>query len=177
MVTRKKHEAPPGEQFGDGIISRNRRAGFDYELGQKFEAGLALLGSEVKVLRQSTCDISEAFVRIERGEAWLHGANIPELSGTHYGHLGKRPRKLLLNRDEITELCRATERDGMTIVATMLYFRRGRAKVEIALARGRKKVDKRHALKQRDADREARAAMADANAKAKSGRSAPRTRT
>ncbi len=170
MATTKKREAPPGEQFGDGVVARNRRAGFDYELGQKFEAGLVLVGSEVKMLRQGKCDLSEAYVKVERGQAWLHGANIPELSGTHYGHLGKRPRKLLLNGTEIEAICRATDREGMTVVTTMLYFRRGRAKVEIALARGRKRVDKRHAIKEREADREARIAVANARDGAKRGR-------
>jgi SsrA-binding protein len=145
------------EQYGDKVIAKNRRAGFDYELGDKFEAGIALQGSEVKMLRFGKADVSEAFVRVERGEAILYGANIPELPGTPYGHQAKRPRKLLLHRAEIESLARATEREGMTVVATQIYFRGGRAKVEIALARGKKKFDKRETMKRREADREARA--------------------
>src|SRR5207247_1426022 len=118
-----------------------------------------LQGSEVKMLRFGKADLSEAFVRVERGEAILHGANIPELPGAAYGHQAKRARKLLLHRQEIEALERATEREGMTVVATMIYFRGGRAKIEIALARGKKKFDKRETLKRKQADREARAAV------------------
>ncbi|MEM1030710.1 MAG: SsrA-binding protein SmpB [Myxococcota bacterium] len=160
MAKRKKEAPPPVEAFGDGIVAVNRRAKFDYELGDKFEAGLVLVGSEVKMLRETTADLTEAYVAIARGpEAWVHGLNIPERTGAAWGHRGKRTRKLLLHRHEIEHIKRAVERDGMTAVATRLYFRGGRAKLEFALARGKAKVDKRQSIKARDAEREARAAI------------------
>jgi len=155
----KKEQPPPVERFGDRLVARNKRAAYDYELGTRFEAGLVLVGSEVKMLREHTADITDAYCRIECGEAWLFGLNIPELQGSPWTHPAKRGRKLLLHRPEIAELARATDRDGMTAVAVRLYFRGGHAKVEIALARGKRKVDKRQTIKERDADREARAAM------------------
>lgn len=160
MAKRKKKEAPPPvEAYGDKIVARNKRAGFDYELGERYEAGVVLAGSEVKMLRQATADLTEAFVRIERGEAWIYGVNVPERAGAPWGHVAKRPRKLLLHKHQIEQIKRATERDGMTCVATRLYFRGGRAKIEIALARGKARIDKRETIKQREADREARAAI------------------
>lgn len=160
MAKHQKKDTPPVERFGDGIIARNRRASFDYELGDVYEAGLQLAGSEVKVLRSGKADLSEAYVTVERDEAYLHAANIPEQSGASFGHEAKRKRKLLLHKEEIEAIARATEREGMTVVATMIYFRGGRAKVEIALARGKKHFDKRESLKRKEADREARAAVA-----------------
>ena len=160
MAKRKKKEQPPPvEQFGDKMVARNKRASYDYELGERYEAGMVLVGSEVKMLRHSSADLTDCFVAIERGEAWLHGLNIPELSGTHYGHPAKRKRKLLLHRLEIEQIKRCIEREGMTAVATRLYFRGGRAKIEIALARGKRRTDKRESIKRRDADREAQAAI------------------
>lgn len=159
MAKRKKQAAPPVEKFGDRLIARNRRASFDYELTDKFEAGLVLVGTEVKMLREATADLSDAYVHIHAGEAWMEGLNIPERAGGHGTHLSKRRRKLLLHRHQIDQIARATEREGMTCVATQIYFRGGRAKVEIALARGKARVDKRETIKRREADREARAAM------------------
>jgi len=100
-------------------IARNRRATYDYELSDKFEAGLVLLGTEVKTLRDGQADLSGSFVAFQRGEAWLKGVNIPEMQGTPYSHDGKRARKLLLNRREIEKMQRAVDRDGMTVVATL----------------------------------------------------------
>lgn len=160
MAKRKKKEAPPPvEAFGDKMIARNKRASFDFELGDRFEAGLVLQGSEVKMLRHGSADLSDAWCAIEKGEIWVKGLNIPEMQGTHYGHEAKRPRKLLLHRHQIAQIQRALERQGMTAVATRLYFRGGRAKLEIALAKGKARVDKRRALKEREADREAEAAI------------------
>jgi SsrA-binding protein len=147
------------EAFGDKLIARNKRASFEYELGDRFEAGLVLLGSEVKMLRYGTADLTEAWVAVSRGEAWLNGLNVPEMQGTPWGHEAKRRRKLLLHRHQIEQIQRAVERDGMTAVATRLYFRGGRAKVEVALAKGKRKIDKRQTLKEREADREAQAAI------------------
>jgi SsrA-binding protein len=157
---KKKEEAPPVERFGDKLVARNKRASFEYELGERIEAGLVLTGTEVKMLREATADLTDAFVRIDRGEAFVYGMNIPEMPGAAYGHQAKRTRKLLLHKQEIEEIQRGVEREGMTAVATRLYFRGGRAKLEIAMARGKRKFDKRHTLKAREADREAQAAMA-----------------
>jgi len=158
---KKKDQPPPIESFGDGMISRHKRASYDFELGERFEAGMVLRGSEVKMLRRGSADLSDAWCAIEKGEVILRGLNIPEMQGTPWGHQAKRPRKLLLHRHEIEQLKRAVERQGMTVVATRLYFRGGLAKVEIALAKGRRRVDKRHAVKEREAAREAEAAIAE----------------
>jgi SsrA-binding protein len=146
---------------GDKVVARNRRASFDYELGEKYEAGLVLVGTEVKMLRLATADLTDTWCSVQRGEAFLNGMKIPILEGAAFGHgQDKRARKLLLHAKEIEELERAIQRDGMTAVATQLYFKGGRAKVEIALARGKKRADKREAIKERDATKEARAAIA-----------------
>ncbi len=157
---KKKDDLPPVERDGDGVVSRNKRAAFDFELGDRFEAGLVLVGSEVKVLRYGQGDLSDAWCAVEQGEAYIHGLNIPELSNAAFGHRAKRKRKLLLHTAEIAQLQRAIERQGMTAVALMLYFRGGRAKIRIALAKGKRQVDKRQAVKEREADREAQAAIA-----------------
>jgi SsrA-binding protein len=146
---------------GDKVVARNRRASFDYELGDRYEAGLVLVGTEVKMLRMGTADLTDTWCSVERGEAFLNGMKIPMLEGAAFGHASeKRARKLLLHGREIEELERAIQRDGMTAVATQLYFKDGRAKVEIALARGKKRADKRETIKERDAERETRAAIA-----------------
>lgn len=146
---------------GDKVIARNRRASFDYELGDKYEAGLVLVGTEVKMLRMSTADLTDTWCSVDRGQAYLNGLKIPLLEGAAFGHATeKRARKLLLHAKEIETIQRAIQREGMTAVATLLYFKKGRAKVEIALARGKKMADKRETIKQKDAEREARQAMA-----------------
>lgn len=160
MARRKKKEsAPPVERYGDKLLARNKRAAFDYELGDRFEAGMVLTGSEVKMLRAGHVDLTDCFCKVRRGEAFVLGLNIAEMQGTPWGHEPKRPRKLLLHRHEIEQLERAVERQGMTAVAVRLYFRGGRAKLEIALAKGKRKIDKRHTVKAREAAREARAAI------------------
>lgn len=148
------------ENPGEKLIVKNRRASFDYELGERFEAGISLVGTEVKMLRHGTADLTDAWCSIERGEAILKGVNIPVMPGAAFGHEAKRPRRLLLHAREIEAIQRAIEREGMTITATRLYFKDGRVKVELALAKGKKKADKREAMKEREADREARAAIA-----------------
>jgi SsrA-binding protein len=148
------------EKPGEKLIVRNKRAGFDYELGERFEAGLALIGSEVKMLRAGSADLTDSWCAIERGEAFLKGVNIPVLPGSSFGHEPKRARRLLLHKAEIEELERGISRAGMTVAALRLYFKEGRVKVELALAKGKKKGDKREALKEREATREAEAAMA-----------------
>lgn len=148
------------EKPGEKLIVRNRRAGFDYELGERYEAGLVLLGSEVKMLRHGSADLTDAWCSVRRGEAFLEGVNIPIMSGAAFGHEAKRARKLLLHAREIEDIERAVSRDGMTVAAVRLYFKDGKVKVELALAKGKKTLDKREAMKEKDAEREARAAMA-----------------
>ena len=138
------------------IISDNRKARFNYEIGEVFEAGIALTGSEVKSLRAGKANIGESYADSRRGELWLINANIPEYQQAgRFNHAPKRPRKLLLHRRQIHKLAGAVEREGMTLVPLKLYFNeKGRAKVEIALARGKKLHDKRETEKKRDWDRE-----------------------
>ena len=139
------------------IIPDNRRARYNYEIGEKFEAGLALTGTEVKSLRTGKATIAESYAGVDRGgEMWLYNANIPEyLAGNRFNHEPKRPRKLLLKAREISKLAQGVEREGMTVVPLRLYFNgRGRAKIEIALAKGKQMHDKRETEKKRDWARE-----------------------
>ena len=139
------------------IAADNRRARYNYEIGEVFEAGIMLTGTEVKSLRTGKATIAESYVSVDRqGEVWLVNANIPEyLQGNRFNHEPKRLRKLLLKEREIVKLSQAIEREGMTIVPLKLYFNdKGRAKIEIAIARGKKLLDKRETEKQRDWSRE-----------------------
>ena len=147
------------EKPGEKLIVRNKRASFDYELGERFEAGIALIGSEVKMLREGAADLSDSWCAIEGGEAFLKGVNIPVMPGAAFGHEAKRPRKLLLHAREIQRIAQDIARAGMTVVATRLYFKDGRVKAEIALARGKKTLDKRASVREREAERETRAAI------------------
>jgi SsrA-binding protein len=138
------------------IVADNRRARFNYEIGETLEAGIALTGTEVKSLRQARATISEAYADARDGELWLVNANIPEyLQGGRFNHAPKRPRKLLLHKRQIAKLASAVEREGMTIVPLKLYFNeKGRAKLELAVARGKKLHDKRETEKKRSWQRE-----------------------
>jgi SsrA-binding protein len=139
------------------IVAENRRARFEYSIDQVFEAGIALTGTEVKSLRFGQGTIAESYAEVKDGsEVWLINANIPEFShGNRYNHEAKRPRKLLLHEREINKLHGAVGREGMTLVPLSVYFNaQGRAKVELALAKGRKDHDKREAIKERDWKRE-----------------------
>ena len=138
------------------IIAENRKARFNYEIGEVVEAGIALTGTEVKSLRQGKATIAESYADARSGEIWLVNANIPEyLQASRFNHAPKRPRKLLLHRHEIARLIGAVERQGMTLVPLKLYFDvKGRAKVELALARGKKLHDKRETEKRRSWERE-----------------------
>jgi SsrA-binding protein len=138
------------------LVADNRRARFNYEIGETFEAGIVLTGSEVKSLRAGKATIGESYADSRGGEMWLINSNIPEYQQAgRFNHLPKRPRKLLLHQRQINKLAGAVEREGMTVVPLKLYFNeRGRAKVEIALARGKKLHDKRETLKKRSWDRE-----------------------
>ena len=144
----------PREQ-GIKVIARNRRARHDYHIEDTYEAGLVLTGTEVKSLRAGRASLSEAYGQITDGELWLHGLHIPEYAqGTWTNHEPRRARKLLLHRKEIDRLAREVAERGFTIIPLSLYFSGGRAKVELALARGKRTYDKRHDLAQRDAARE-----------------------
>jgi len=137
-------------------VAHNRKARFNYEIGETFEAGIALTGTEVKSLRQGKATIAESYADTRGGEIWLVNANIPEyLQGGRFNHAPKRPRKLLLHRRQIHKLIGAVEREGMTLIPLKLYFNeKGRAKLELALARGKKLHDKRETEKKRSWERE-----------------------
>ena len=145
------------EQSNLKVVADNRRARFNYEIGDSFEAGLVLTGTEVKSLRVGKATIAESYAGVDRsGQAWLYNANIPEyLQANRFNHEPKRPRKLLLKVKEIAKLSQAVEREGMTLVPLRLYFNdRGRAKLQLAVARGNKLHDKRETEKKRDWSRE-----------------------
>jgi SsrA-binding protein len=144
-----------GTLRGDRVVGRNKRASFDYELSDTFEAGLVLIGSEVRSLRMNGCNLTDAWVDIADNEAWVKGMSIPTLKHAAFGHEEKRKRKLLMHREQIERLRGASERERMTLVVTKCYFKNNRAKIEVALARGKKKHDKRQALRDREATREA----------------------
>jgi SsrA-binding protein len=138
------------------VAADNRKARFNFAIGEVFEAGIALTGTEVKSLRSGKATIAESYAGASEGELWLFNANIPEyLQANRFNHAPKRPRKLLLHKRQINKLVGAVEREGMTLVPLKIYFNeKGRAKVEIALARGKKLHDKRQTEKQRSWDRE-----------------------
>ena len=152
--------APEKSKSSDRLIATNRRAGFNYELTDSYEAGVALIGSEARSLRERAADLTDAWVDIDGGfQAWVKGMRIPPMAHAAFGHEERRTRRLLLHAEQIARLKAAVERDGMTIVVTKCYFKQGRVKLEIRLAKGRKTHDKRHAIKDREAEREARQAM------------------
>jgi SsrA-binding protein len=145
---------------GRKLIAQNKKARHDYHIEDTYEAGLVLQGTEVKSLRQGRASLVDGFVDIDGREAWLHGVHIPEYSqGTWTNHSARRKRKLLLNRDEIDKIERRVNEKGLTVVPLSLYFKDGRAKVEIALAKGKKSWDKRHAIAERTARRETEQAV------------------
>jgi SsrA-binding protein len=146
--------AKPERRFK--VVADNRKARFNYELGEVVEAGIVLTGSEVKSLRAGRATIGESYADARGGEIWLINANIPEyLQAARFNHLPKRSRKLLLHQRQINRLAGAVEREGMTIVPLKLYFNeKGRAKIEIALGKGKKMHDKRETLKKRSWERE-----------------------
>ena len=138
------------------VVADNRKARFNYFIDETFEAGVSLTGTEVKSLRQGKATIAEAYADARDGEIWLINSNIPEyLQANRFNHAPKRPRKLLLHKRQIEKLVGAVEREGMTLIPLKLYFNeRGRAKIELALARGKKLYDKRDTEKKRSWDRE-----------------------
>jgi SsrA-binding protein len=145
------------------IVAENRRARFDYFIERTFEAGIALTGTEVKSLRFGEGSIAESYAEVKDEEVWLVNANIPEFShGNRFNHEPKRPRKLLLNMREINKMHGAVAREGMTLVPLSVYFNgQGRAKVELALAKGKKAHDKRDTIKDRDWKREQQRLLRD----------------
>jgi SsrA-binding protein len=153
----KKKKKKSGLISTNETVSENRRARFDYALEDKFEAGIALVGTEVKSLRHGQCSLNEAHVGPKKGELWLFNANIPEYqqASALLQHAPKRPRKLLLKQREVEKLMGAVTREGYTIVPLRVFFNgRGLAKVEIALAKGKQEHDKRETVKKRDWGRE-----------------------
>ncbi len=137
------------------LICQNKKARHEYELGDRYEAGLVLTGTEVKSLRLGRANLTEAYVRLQNGEAFLVGAHISPYPMTHFGnHDPLRRRKLLLHRQELKRLYGRVNERGYSLIPLSLYFKDGRAKAELALARGKKSHDKRHSLKEADAKRE-----------------------
>jgi SsrA-binding protein len=148
------------KEKGRNVVASNKKARHDYHIEDTYEAGLVLTGTEVKSLRQGRASLVDGFVDIEQHEAWLHGVHIPAYTqGTWTNHAARRKRKLLLNRAEIDKIERRVAEKGLTVVPLQLYFKDGRAKVEIALAKGKKSWDKRHSLAERQADREKQQAL------------------
>ncbi len=144
------------QERGRKLIAQNKKARYDYYIEDTFEAGLVLTGTEVKSLRAGRASLVDGFAELADGEVWLQGAHIPEyLQGTWNNHAPRRKRKLLLHRHEIAKMERRVNERGLTIVPLSLYFKDGRAKVELALAKGKKHYDKRQSIAKRDAQREA----------------------
>jgi SsrA-binding protein len=146
---------------GQKVVATNRKARHDYHIEDVYEAGLVLSGTEVKSLRAGRASLVDGYATIDRGEAYLENVHIPEfLAGSWTNHATRRRRKLLLNRQEIEKLTVKIKESGFTLVPLSLYFKDGRAKVEIALAKGKKDYDKRHTLKEQQDKREAARAVA-----------------
>lgn len=137
------------------VVATNRKARFEYFLLEHFEAGLALQGSEIKSIRAGQVSLAEAYVRVDNRQAWLMEAHIaPYVQANRYNHEPRRPRRLLLHKKELRELWDAVRQKGVTIVPTRVYLKEGRAKLEIAIAKGKKLHDKRQVIAQREAERE-----------------------
>jgi SsrA-binding protein len=144
------------------VVTRNRRAFHEYEILDRIECGIALVGTEVKSLRDGHANLEDAYAKLEDGEVWLVGSEIPEYAmGNRQNHKPKRSRKLLLHRREIEKFAGKASQRGFTLVPLRLYFKQGRAKVEIAVAKGKQAHDKRQSLKKADAAREMRRAIVD----------------
>jgi len=148
------------KERGEKVVATNRRARHEYSIEKTYEAGLVLTGTEVKSLRMGRANLSDGYAYIDGNEAWLDAVHIPEYSQGHWtNHATKRTRKLLLHKEEIVKLSHAVSAGGYTLVPLKLYFSDGRAKVEIAVAKGKREYDKRHALRERQDKREAARAM------------------
>jgi SsrA-binding protein len=137
------------------VVANNRKAGFEYFLFERFEAGLSLKGSEIKSVRSGQISLAESYIRVDEDQAWLIEAHIaPYIQANRFNHDPKRPRRLLLHKKEIREMWEAVRQKGVTIVPTRVYLKNGRAKLEVAIAKGKKLHDKREAIARRDAERE-----------------------
>ena len=148
------------KEKGQKLIAQNRKARYDFQIDDTFEAGMVLVGTEVKSLRAGRATLVDGFAEVDGGEVFLHGVHIPEYTeGTWTNHEPRRVRKLLLNRHEIDKLESKVHEKGFTLIPISLYFKDGRAKVEIALAKGKKTWDKRHSLAERQANRETEQAV------------------
>jgi SsrA-binding protein len=144
----------PREQ-GRKLVAQNKRARYDYHIEDSWEAGMVLTGTEVKALRAGRATLTDGYARVQDGEVWLEGVHIPQyVQGTWTNHAPRRPRKLLLHRREIGRIEAKTQEPGLTLVPLALYFKDGKAKIEIALARGKRAYDKRQAIARREAKRE-----------------------
>ncbi|MCN9239209.1 SsrA-binding protein SmpB [Streptomyces sp. RY43-2] len=154
------------KEKGRKLIAQNKKARHDYHILDTYEAGLVLMGTEVKSLRQGRASLVDGFVQLDGHEAWLHNVHVPEYSqGTWTNHSARRKRKLLLHREEIDKLEAKSQETGHTIVPLALYFKDGRAKIEIALAKGKKEYDKRQTLREKQDRREADRAISAARRK------------
>ena len=153
-------KAKTAREEAQKIIADNRKASHDYHLIETFEAGVALLGTEVKGIREGQANLRDSFARVDRGEVWLFNVHINPYSHRGYvDHDPKRKRRLLLHKHEIRKLIGKTVEKGLTLVPTKMYFKNGKVKVAIALAKGKDVRDKRETLRRREADRETRAAV------------------
>ncbi|MFD8383380.1 SsrA-binding protein SmpB [Streptomyces sp. NPDC059679] len=151
------------KETGRKLIAQNKKARHDYHILDTYEAGLVLTGTEVKSLRQGRASLVDGFAQLDGGEAWLHNVHIPEYSqGTWTNHSARRKRKMLLHRAEIDKLVVKTQETGHTLVPLALYFKDGRAKVEVALAKGKKEYDKRQTLREKQDRRESERAISAA---------------
>jgi SsrA-binding protein len=148
---------------GIKVVARNRSASHNYALGERFEAGVVLNGAEIKSIRASNINITDGFVQEANGELWLYGVHVtPYKQASKWDNLDPmRPRKLLLHKKEIARLITQTRERGYTIVPTMVYLKNGRAKIEIAIARGKKQYDKRDSISKRESDRQIQRALKD----------------
>jgi SsrA-binding protein len=157
MAKGKKRKVAPGD------VASNRAASHRFEFLDKLEAGMVLQGTEVKALRESGAQLKDGFAIIREGEVWLHNVHIPPYGpASRDNHEPERTRKLLLNRREIDRIAGRTTEKGLTLVPTRIYFKDGRAKVEIALGKGKDRFDKRESIKKRDQDRDTQRALRDA---------------
>lgn len=156
MPATLQNMSPADRNSARKLVAQNRRARHDYEIIDSVECGIVLVGSEVKSLREGTAQLKEAFARAEDGEIWLYGMHVPPYAQAGgFGHVDPdRRRKLLMHRKQIDSWTDRTAREAVTLVPLAVYFKEGRAKVEVALARGRKRYDKRQVIAERDADRE-----------------------
>jgi SsrA-binding protein len=147
-------------ELAQASIAENRKAFHDYHILETHEAGIVLLGTEVKSIREGRVNLRDSFARVEKGEVWLYSVNISSYSHRGYAdHEPLRQRKLLMHRDEIRKLIGRTVEKGMTLVPLRLYFKNGRVKVAVGLAKGKKEYDKRETIKRREVERETRAAV------------------